>query len=220
MTSEVLEQYLRIYPTPRPLVVLPKRLFRNLQLPPPGTRNRHKETSAPMEFLRLLFKSVPKGIAVNSFDGYPLARAVFANYVPLVKFLLRERAHPSSNDYLPLKIAIRRKDISLLKLLVERQDHTISHGEGRKRRWLGDRIEMLSPKLLDIAVRAGVGDIVKWMMEEKNVVPSMETIQRMAWCLPVVVFRALRWRLGAKGCYHLITGCSTLGIRNSTYVLL
>jgi hypothetical protein len=97
---------------------------------------------------------------------------------------LDHHASPKCHDRLAVKVAIRKKDLELLKLLVERspsdQDSGTRDGKQgwKKRRKLSDRVR-LDADLLNVAIGAGASDIVNFLYEEKGVVPNMETVKRM-----------------------------------------
>ncbi|KAH9856661.1 hypothetical protein C2E23DRAFT_881989 [Lenzites betulinus] len=104
------------YPT-----VLPRHLFRNLA-PRDGLGQRPwTEFDEPLPFLKFLYAhpSIPF-IATNSYDGYALTRAVYAGFMPLVRFLLANGASPECKGHLAVTVAIRRKSLALVRLLVER----------------------------------------------------------------------------------------------------
>ena len=167
------------------LVRLPVRIFRNLR---PGSSSPswtvHDE---PLPLLRYLWDcpDIPK-LDLNYPNGYPLTKAVHAEFIPLIKFLLDRHASPKCHDRLAVKVAIRKKELGLLKLLVERStsdsDNGIGNGSGKqgrnKRRKLADRVP-LDVELLTLAIGVGAKDIVYYLHEEKGVVPNMETIKKM-----------------------------------------
>lgn len=66
-------------------------------------------------------------------------------------------------------VAIRRKDLFLLRLLIERPKGT------RKRRKLEDRIQVTS-EMLRVAVKCDARDIVEYFIVEKGCIPDMQTI--------------------------------------------
>ncbi len=85
-------------------------------------------------------------------------------------------ASPKCHDRLPVKVAIRKKDLGLLKLLIERSSSELDNGSGKqsrnKRRKLSDRVP-LDVELLTLAIGVGANDIVHYLHEEKGVVPNM-----------------------------------------------
>lgn len=156
---------------------LPRRLFSALSdTRPGGWRARHE----PLPFLRYLYTH-PRIPAPdpNSHEGYPLARAVKADFRPLIEFLLAHGASPSFKDGLPIKLAIQRRDLSLVKLLVE-PSKTSEAGtkSGGKRRRVSDRLELGSPHLR-VAVQAQADDIVDWLVREKHCVPDLRTLNSL-----------------------------------------
>lgn len=95
---------------------LPRRLFRTLE-----PRPVWHDTDEPLPLLRFLYDHprIPAPNA-NAHDGYALTRAVFALFVPLVKFLLDHEADPAKKNALAVTVAIRRKDVALVRMLIER----------------------------------------------------------------------------------------------------
>lgn len=163
------------------LVRLPKRIFRNLRSGSSWTM-----TDEPLPFLRYMWDcpDIPT-LDLNYPDGYPLIRAVRAKFVPLIKFLLDHHASPESSDRLAVKVAIRKKALGILKLLVERSsvdpDNGSVNGNGerrKKRQKLAERVN-LDAELLNVAIAAGASDIIYYLHEEKGVVPNLETIKTM-----------------------------------------
>ena len=165
------------------LVHLPARIFGNLR---PGSCSWTVHDQ-PLPFIRYLWDcpDIPK-LDLNHLNGYPLTKAVHAGFIPLIQFLLDHHASPKCHDCLAVKVAIRKKDLRLLKLLVERtssgQDNKSGNVDGKrgrkKRQKLADRVP-LDATALNLAIAAGADDIVSYLYEEKGVVPNMETIKRM-----------------------------------------
>lgn len=58
----------------------------------------------------------------NSSRGYPLAKAVLARHIPLIQILLQNGADPSTKDHMAIMLAIGRRDLELVRLLIERYD--------------------------------------------------------------------------------------------------
>lgn len=119
---------------------------------------------------------------VNSHHGYALTKAVQARFVPLIQFLLAQGASPRFKNDLAVIVAIRHKDLSLVKMLIERQvDKTNTRGNDSsqsKRRKLENRMAV-KPAMLKAAVRCGAKDVVKYLAQDKGVIPDMETLQMM-----------------------------------------
>jgi hypothetical protein len=163
------------------LVHLPTRIFRSLRSGSSGWT----QDDEPLPLIRYLWDApdIPK-LDLEYPNGYPLTRAVHVKFVPLIRFLLDHHASPKCHDRLAVKVAIRKKDLELLKLLVERspsdQDSGTRDGKQgwKKRRKLSDRVR-LDADLLNVAIAAGASDIVNFLYEEKGVVPNMETVKRM-----------------------------------------
>lgn len=129
-TREVLEAVLRSPECPhipppededRRPTVLPRHLFRNLvPRDAPGQR-QWTEFDDPLPFLKFLYTDprIPFP-ATNSYDGYALTRAVYSGFTPLVHFLLAHDATPECKGGLAVTVAIRRKSLPLVRLLIER----------------------------------------------------------------------------------------------------
>ncbi|KIM39734.1 hypothetical protein M413DRAFT_11867 [Hebeloma cylindrosporum] len=155
-------------------IQLPRRLFR---APEPQTAE-WSDDDHPLPLLRYLYHTpeIPT-VNTNANDGYALTRAVHAKFTPLVRFLLEHRASPECHDSLAVKVAIRQKNIDMVKLLVERPNPK----KGRikaKRRKLEDRV-VLDSSLLRIAVMSGAKDVVEYLYREKGVLPDMQTLTKM-----------------------------------------
>lgn len=189
------------------LVELPRRLFRSLS---PRSTTPWTAQDQPLPFLRYLFNHphIPTFNA-NYSDGYALTRAVASGFVPLVRFLLDQGASPACKDGIAVHAAIRRRNLSLVKLLIEPDSNPIRAGKdagidipdavrgdgrlsGKRRRRLEDSGEKKSLKkrkledrvrvdqeMLRIAVACDARDIVKYFMEEKSVMPDMQTVRKM-----------------------------------------
>ena len=193
--------------TVRTLTILPRRLFRNLA-PRGGPEHcSWTEDDEPLPFLRYLYghERIPR-IGTNSYDGYALTRAVYAEFTPLIRFLLANGASPECKDNLAVTVAIRRRSLPLVRMLIE-QDFTSglleeSNGRGgrrevaaagtklrsgggsdnkprgAKRRKLGDRVAV-NQEMLKMAIKCDARDIVEYLMREKGCVPSMQTVLMM-----------------------------------------
>ncbi|KAF9524835.1 hypothetical protein CPB83DRAFT_773186 [Crepidotus variabilis] len=153
-------------------VHLPTRLFRSLVSPASVWTTKDE----PIPFLRYLFDTpgIPK-IDTNYPDGYALTKAVHARSIPLVELLLEHHASPKHRDNLSVKVAIRQKDLLMVKLLVERR--LAKKGKNKKRK-LEDRVQ-LDSMLLKIAVSVGATDIVDYLYKEKGVVPDVQTLKNL-----------------------------------------
>lgn len=73
-------------------------------------------------------------------------------------------------------VAIRRKDLSLVKMLIEREAE-LKHGKGKKRR-LGDRMHV-NNDMLRMAVKCDARDIVQYFTEEKGCIPDLKTLSTL-----------------------------------------
>ncbi|KAF5382196.1 hypothetical protein D9615_004252 [Tricholomella constricta] len=157
---------------------LPRRLFRSLA--PKSGALKWKEREQPLPFLRYLFDSpiipLPN---VNAHDGYALTKAVHARFLPLIRFLLDHGADPRCRNCLAVFVAIRQKDLALVRLLIERDDSPYEGNMGkRKRRRLEDRVEV-NRAMLKVAVKCDARDIVDYLTREKGCIPDMQTLHMM-----------------------------------------
>ncbi|TFK75144.1 hypothetical protein BDN72DRAFT_832455 [Pluteus cervinus] len=156
---------------------LPKRLFRNLA-PKKGSLSKWRDYDQPLPFLRHLLDTPGyPPFDVNSNSGYALIRAVHAQFIPLISFLLEHGASPMHKKGLAVTVAIRQRNLPLVKMLIEREDHSFRkekqvHG---KRRRLQDRIEATGD-MLKAARNVEAWDIVNYLMNEKGVVPDIMTL--------------------------------------------
>ncbi|KAG2362709.1 hypothetical protein BDR07DRAFT_1332764 [Suillus spraguei] len=160
---------------------LPRRLFRSLTPKSHAKTPLWTDQDHPLPFLKYLFTS-PKirPPDVNSHDGYALTKAVQVGFVPLVHFLLDHGASPCCKNNISILVAIHRKDLSLVRLLVERVDCRERGPEALKQkgRWkkLEDRVQV-TPEMLKVAVKLDARDIVEYFMTEKGCVPDLQTLQ-------------------------------------------
>jgi hypothetical protein len=115
-------------------------------------------------------------VYTNANEGYALTKAVHAKFIPLVRFLLGHRASPKCHNNLAIKVAIRQRNIDMVKLLVETSNS--KRGKANtKRRKLEDRV-VLDSSMLKIAVMSGAEDIVEYLYREKGVLPDMQTLKK------------------------------------------
>ena len=196
---------------------LPRRLFRNLSPRPLTTGKRKRgdpypcgwtEHDDPLPFLRFLYSHprIPRPYA-DSWDGYALTKAVHAEFIPLVQFLLGQDASPKEKDGLAVMVAIRRKNLPLVRLLIERDgpqsvykrrrtseadsevlagrdglpaepSHKRDRGSSAKRRKLGDRLRV-NQDMLKTAAQSDARDIVEYFIQEKGCVPDLHTVLLM-----------------------------------------
>nr|GAT60845.1 predicted protein [Mycena chlorophos] len=161
---------------------LPRRLFRNLA-PRTSSEPAYTETDAPFPLLRFLFTDERiANLDADSHAGYGLARAVHAEFMPLVRLLLAKGASPANKKGLAVMIAVRKKNLALVKLLVEREEMDDlgrpRTGTSAKRRKLEDRVEVAA-EMLKVAVKAKARDISDYFMHEKGVVPDMQTLNML-----------------------------------------
>lgn len=156
---------------------MPKRLFKQLL----KKSDDWTEDDYPLPILRHLERNTQKvKFDVNAHDGYALVRAVYAGFVPLIRYLLDHGADPYCKDAMAIKIAIRADNLSLVQMLIERPDIEGSRiSQGRKKRKLPDRVEV-NAEMLRVAVKRGASDTVRYLMEKRGIVPSMQTLKLMS----------------------------------------
>jgi len=79
-------------------------------------------------------------------------------------------------DALAIRIAIGRRDLALVRLLIERPKTPPDERRTGKRRKLADRMQVTS-EMLRLAVLCDAHDIVEYFMNEKGRVPDIETLK-------------------------------------------
>jgi hypothetical protein len=203
-TRDVLDAILRSPECPpaafAPTPELPRRLFRGLS---PRKDARWTTRDEPLPFLEYLYvhERIPRPNA-NAHEGYPLAMAVHAGFRPLAAFLLEHGADPARKNGLAVLVAIKHRDLGLVKMLIERggasgteegptpsQPQVLAAKRRRgqreesrppnKRRRLEDRVQC-SAEMLRVAVKERAMDIVQYLRDEKGCVPDMKTLQMMS----------------------------------------
>ena len=107
----------------------------------------------------------------DAYGGYALTKAVAAGFAPLVKFLLDNRADPMAKDAIAIMVAIQKKDLQMVKLLVEREPG----GNAPKRRRIPDRV-VCTRAMLHRAAKAGAQDIVQYLLA-KGLTPDIQTLR-------------------------------------------
>lgn len=108
----------------------------------------------------------------GAHEGYALTKAVAAGFVPLVKFLLGNGGDPGSKDAIAVMVAIQKKDLQMVRLLIERD---LGGSGGAKRRRVPDRVAC-TRVMLQRAVKIGALDIVQYLLA-KGVTPDMRTLR-------------------------------------------
>lgn len=178
----------------RERIALPRRLFKSLI--PRSDGSEYSEDDAPLPLLRRVFSVFLSYRLyfrpdVNENDGYALIRALHASHIPLIRFLLANGADPTCKSSLAVRIAIRKRDLNLLMMLIERDaddeppdDGSCSRiADGRKRktsakrRRVSDRVDVTTAMLRE-AVEVDARDIVEYLID-KGARPDMQTLQRM-----------------------------------------
>lgn len=158
---------------------LPRWLFRDLRprvrrgIPVPWS-----EEDRPLPFLRYLFdlygtrrmiKGPPK---CNAHEGYALTKAVAADFIPLVRFLLGHGGDPGAKGAIAVMVAIQKKDLQMVRLLIEGD---LGSSSGTKRRRVPDRV-VCTRAMLQRAARVEAQDITQYLLA-KGVTPDMQTLQ-------------------------------------------
>ncbi|KAJ7022599.1 hypothetical protein C8F04DRAFT_234850 [Mycena alexandri] len=163
-----------LFSTPTAAPELPRQLFRGLK---PRTDREYIDSDAPLPLLRYLYASprIPPPNP-NSHEGYALTRAVHAEFIPLILFLLGQGASPHHKNGLAVLVAIRLKKLPLVRMLIERAE--VGGRRGAKKRRLEDRMEVTS-EMLKAAVRAKARDIVEYLTQEKGCVPDIQTLHML-----------------------------------------
>jgi hypothetical protein len=110
---------------------------------------------------------------------------VLAGAVPLVRFLLDHGASPRRKDAIAVRFAIKRRDLALVRMLVEPLDVPLGGRRSGKRRKLVDRVPVNS-EMLRLAVRCGARDIAEYLMNEKGCAPDLRTLSLLRYGLKVI----------------------------------
>ncbi|XP_006459114.1 hypothetical protein AGABI2DRAFT_201079 [Agaricus bisporus var. bisporus H97] len=170
---------------------LPRRLFRSLTLRSDG-RDWHVGDE-PLPFLKHIFNKGTRFpiLDPNSLQGYALTRAVHARHKPLIQFLLDIGAWPACKGGMAIKVAIKQKNLEMVKMLVERAEKrrvlsctTLAVGDGGqkhegKRRGLEGGLEFAEQSMLKLAVKCNARDIIDYLAREKGIIPDMETLNSL-----------------------------------------
>lgn len=185
-TVDVLESLFRISSNIIPLTwipELPRRLFRSLTPKSRAKTPLWTDQDHPLPFVKYLFTCAKiRPPDVNSHDGYALTKAVQVGFLPLVRFLLDHGASPRCKNNMPVLVAIYRKDLSLVRLLVEKVDYRERDPEALKQKGEEQKLEdraQVTPDMLKVAVKLNARDIVEYFMKEKGCVPDLQTLQLM-----------------------------------------
>ncbi|KAJ9118911.1 hypothetical protein QFC24_005874 [Naganishia onofrii] len=101
--------------------LLPKRIFRHRRTPPVAPPPPPPGPATPVPridpLLRHLFNHYTPN--PNSHRGYPLSRAVLHGDTQLIEYLLRRGADPREKDFLAVQIGVSRRDVGVVRLLVD-----------------------------------------------------------------------------------------------------
>lgn len=95
-----------------------------------------------------------------------------AGFVPLVKFLLGNGGDPGRKGAIAVMAAIQKKDLRMVRLLVEGD---LGNSSSAKRRRVPDRV-VCTRAMLQRAVKAEAQDIVQYLLA-KGVTPDMQTLR-------------------------------------------
>jgi hypothetical protein len=159
---------------PSPAAELPRRIFRSLT-----ANERWKEGDSPLPFLNYLYNcSEISAPDINSHEGYALTKAVHSGFIPLIRFLLAHGASPACKNSLAVMVGIRRKDVSLVRMLVEKESGNAGKRRENKKGKPEDRIQVNSD-MLKAAVKCGAKEIVEYFTQEKGCIPDMQTLHMM-----------------------------------------
>ena len=107
----------------------------------------------------------------NAHEGYALAKAVAAGFVPLVKFLLGNGGDPGAKGAIVVMVAIQRRDLRMVKLLVEGD---LSDSGGAKRRRVPDRV-VCTTEMLQWAAKIEAIAIARYPFV-KGATPDIRTL--------------------------------------------
>lgn len=155
--------------SPSSPIQLPRRLFRSLL---PANGRDWSDQDYPLPFLREVYyaPNLPV-INADANEGYALTKAVHAQFTPLVKFLLDKGVSSDRRDGIAIKIAIRSKNLDMLKMLLERPRPRSGKMKCR------DKVSLHS-SMMGIAISSGASDIVGYY-REKGVVPDIPSLRRL-----------------------------------------
>ncbi|GHJ88741.1 hypothetical protein NliqN6_5143 [Naganishia liquefaciens] len=156
---------------------LPKRIFR-----PRSTASHITHPTHPLlTHLLTTYRSSP-----NSHRGYPLSRAVLAADIPLITLLLRAGADPAQRDHLAVEIALKRRDLASLRLLLDGPPSDTTDAPRPAKRRKHTRSEpasvsgvRLSQALVDTALTKGTPEIIHYIIHEKGYMPSLRSIVKL-----------------------------------------
>lgn len=163
----------------RMFIQLPLRLFKNLKQ---HTRNTytlsHEEDFPPVPFIKALLRMSSNNIMLNSMGGYPLKRAVLSGYVPLVQLLLDSGADPSvkhdDKETSAMELSVSLRSLEMFKILF--YNNPLCYGDQSDPDGMRLRIEYLTT-VLRKAFENKSFEIVRFLTEEQNVLPTMELLE-------------------------------------------
>ncbi|KAF8340751.1 uncharacterized protein EI90DRAFT_3036735 [Cantharellus anzutake] len=164
-------------------IKLPRRLFRYRPNASPSTSIHNNNEDAITNVLDELARhhNIYKP-NINSHKGYPLIMACHRRSIPLVTLLLSYGADPGSQGSLAVKIAIRQRNLELVKLLVERRAPSVIEARESQpcctrteKPRLQDRVR-ITPELVTEAIRACATDIAEYFAM-KGTAPSFNALE-------------------------------------------
>ncbi|KIY70428.1 hypothetical protein CYLTODRAFT_370988 [Cylindrobasidium torrendii FP15055 ss-10] len=155
---------------------VPKRLFRGLNSAG-NCKERRKSIDELLPFLRHVMSKAPQvpTLNINAHKGYALSMAVHGGFPALIHFLLENGADPNQKEALAVNVAIRQKDLAMVRLLVEGSHPTPVYNNA-KRRKCDDIVDCKKfPDLLKVAVKRDARDIVRYL-KSKGLSPELSSI--------------------------------------------
>ncbi|CEQ40924.1 SPOSA6832_02596 [Sporobolomyces salmonicolor] len=177
---------------------LPRRLVKGLSRTNKAPDHARDQVDLPLiTYLLDTYHASP-----NSKEGYPLARAVFARHLPLIRLLLEYGADPGLKDGWAVTTAIANGDEDLVRMLMEKEveregvdegevvllkpkeaggaakkRRRESGGGGGKRRKIEDRCRP-TQEMLETAVRAKQWGIVDYLTA-KGALPNINVLKML-----------------------------------------
>ena len=128
--------------------------------------------SDPLPILRFLWGEDSANFDVQKPDlwdlrEYPWECAIRADFIPLVQFLLDHGGALPLLGWFAIKAAIRKKDLKLVKMLIE---FDVKPGTRNK--------AIVQDFLVDMAIECDAQDIVKYLMKEHGCILLFKTLRR------------------------------------------
>ncbi|GMK53774.1 hypothetical protein CspeluHIS016_0103600 [Cutaneotrichosporon spelunceum] len=156
------------YPSPR-ATRIPRRLLRTR----PGTQPR---LDPYVRFLVGRFQILPDA------DGcYPLLRGAADRNYELIQWLIQLGASVTTNESIAFKAAIVNQDLKMMRLLMQPDEKKY----GKKRQLtVTNRVPLFcrmpcARQWVDLALQHKAYDIVRWLVDEKGLTPSLKGIMNL-----------------------------------------